>query len=408
MSTPGITIIGAGLAGLTLGRCLRARGIAPCILERFSSKPRFNYGITLYPWAYKPLLKLLQMDEAKFVQEVSIDAFGDIIGSAHEEDASSSNPDAVRCHRGSLELLLREGLNIKWNHAVTNIKGSQPDILIQTKKNGSLQSTMLIACDGVHSQIHELLPRSNELKVLPYAVFNGRRTLPIEEYERLFKPYMDRLGSMAIRVGTVRLRITLNAYNISSVDLGYEYSRPAHENDPISNLDRPISGASQIPAEFYSELEQLKDLEPPFTGIFDSEEVRKDKIVHWLMRSRVVPLELCHNLASRGILLIGDTAHTMPILGGEGANLAIQDAFDLAECIAQDPQDLRGFYEETRYSDWTHTVAESERRLNDMHSGAKEQYEEAGAQNQDIEAKAKSISSASVLEDALNKLRGQP
>ncbi|KAL8717184.1 MAG: hypothetical protein Q9225_005546, partial [Loekoesia sp. 1 TL-2023] len=63
MSPNPITIVGAGLAGLTLGRCLRQYGIATVVLERVSSSPTYNYGITLYPWAFRPLLNILQIDE---------------------------------------------------------------------------------------------------------------------------------------------------------------------------------------------------------------------------------------------------------------------------------------------------------------------------------------------------------
>lgn len=45
MSPNPITIVGAGLADLTLGRCLRQYGIATVVLERVSSSPRYSYGI---------------------------------------------------------------------------------------------------------------------------------------------------------------------------------------------------------------------------------------------------------------------------------------------------------------------------------------------------------------------------
>jgi 2-polyprenyl-6-methoxyphenol hydroxylase-like FAD-dependent oxidoreductase len=88
------------------------------------------------------------------------------------------------------------------------------------------------------------------------------------------------------------------------------------------------------------EVGKLPELEHPFSDAFDVEYMRGDRILHWLMRDTLVPLDDLTRLAERRILLIGDAAHAMPILGGDGANATILDAVELAECIAR--QDLDG------------------------------------------------------------------
>lgn len=77
----------------------------------------------------------------------------------------------------------------------------------------------------------------------------------------------------------------MNDSSGSQVNLCYTYSRPAKENnDPSHKPDRPIPGVTDIPEEFYEELAALQGLEPPFKVIFDAEEVRGDRVMHWLMQ----------------------------------------------------------------------------------------------------------------------------
>ena len=58
MTQSTINIVGAGIGGVTLGRCLLKRGISSVLYERMSSSRRHGYGITLHSSAYQPLLKV--------------------------------------------------------------------------------------------------------------------------------------------------------------------------------------------------------------------------------------------------------------------------------------------------------------------------------------------------------------
>jgi 2-polyprenyl-6-methoxyphenol hydroxylase-like FAD-dependent oxidoreductase len=74
MSPQPLTIIGAGLAGVTLGRALLERGIPVVLYDRATSAPRHGYGISLHASTYRPLLNMLKMDEQTFRQNVAVDA----------------------------------------------------------------------------------------------------------------------------------------------------------------------------------------------------------------------------------------------------------------------------------------------------------------------------------------------
>ncbi|KAL9014992.1 MAG: hypothetical protein Q9180_008908, partial [Flavoplaca navasiana] len=338
MSPNPITIVGAGLAGLTLGRCLKQYGIAAVVLERVSSSPRYNYGITLHPWAFQPLLKVLRMDEGLFREKLAIDSMRQGKGEISEDAlAPALNTDlgTFRCHRGRLEKLLQEGQDIRWEHTVQSITASSQGIVVQLKDAKPLDTDVLIGADGVHSQTRKCLAPDIELKVLPFVVFNGKRQFTRAEYQKTIEPKLGPQTVVHERHGDIVLEISINEYTPKHVDVSYTYSRPARENDPLHKPDRAIPGATDIPEEFYSELEDLKDLHQPFNTVFDAAKVRRDRVLHWLMRSTLGRAAEVDRLAKKGVLLVGDAVHAMPILGGEGANNAMKDGVDLARHIVE-------------------------------------------------------------------------
>lgn len=374
MSPYPITIVGAGLAGLTLGRCLKHHGIAAVVLERVASSPRHNYGITLHPWAFRPLLNILQMDEGLFRESLAIDSMRGGKGEVSEgalAPAINTDLGTFRCHRGRLERLLQEGQDIRWDHTVQNVKASSQGVVVQLKDAQPIDAEILIGTDGVHSQVRKSLAPEIELKVLPFVVFNGKRQFTKAEYQALFEPTLGTRTIVHERHDDIILEISINEYIPTHVEVSYTYSRPAREDDPLHRPDRAIPGATDIPEAFYNELEDLGDLQQPFSIVFEAAEVRKDRVLHWLMRSTLgSPAEVDH-LAKQGVLLVGDAVHAMPILGGEGANNAMKDGVDLAQHIVNHGTGSLQEFADARHETWKKGVEESERRLGEMHGQAK-------------------------------------
>ena len=372
---PPITIAGAGIAGLTLGKSLAQKGIPTLLLERSTSAPKHNYGITLQPWAYRPLLPILNLDEPSFRKKVAVDA------SRHGTGLISSNklctgvttsPGSFRVHRGRLESLLREGLDIRWQHEIQRIETSthehdQP-LKIHFTDNPPLETTLLIGADGPHSQIRKSLAPNIELKVLTYVVYNGKRTLTIAEYDRIVGNEM-RDTIMQSRLGDVVLEIAINDTTDEHVCLSYTYSRPVQSpDDTLYNPNRGVTDSTTIPAEFFAEIENLRDLMPAFAEIFDVEKVRKDRLLHWLMRTTLCTPNDGERLAERDVVLVGDAGHAMPILGGEGANVATIDGIELAEHLAANGVDVIKMFASGRFEVWKKGVEDSEQRIAEMHS----------------------------------------
>lgn len=68
---------------------------------------------------------------------------------------------------------------------------------------------------------------------------------------------------------------------------------------------------------------------------------------------------------------MGDAVHAEPILGGEGANIAIEDALRLAALLSEKGHGpLSRFYWE-RQDIWRRSVSKSKARISSMHGTAR-------------------------------------
>ena len=363
MSSPQkIIIAGAGLGGLVLAHCLRAKNVPVTILEKASSPPRFNYAITLHRSVYHRLFPILQTHEAGFLEECSI-------GMAETQRGLAITAKEFRCNRGRLEGVLRKGLDIRWEQCLKGLQMISPGISLHLENGSKIECDTLVGADGVHSLIRKSFFPNSDPHVLPYVVFNGRRSITIEDYQPGLQLHMAVQAVIQALHGNVLFQMYINKYTPTAVHLGYTYSRPARHNDPLHRPDRLTTGADSIAEEFYAELSQYgqKQLGPGFAEVFDSEKARQDRVLHWLMRSTVVRLEDIQYLADRGIWLIGDAAHPMPILGGEGANQVITDAIDLAKHLPNVSKSDNSQFLEERHRRWQGAVQESQRRLSEMH-----------------------------------------
>lgn len=367
---PPIAIIGAGLSGLTLGLCLKHKGIAAIVYDRATSSPRYNYGIVLHASTYRPLLSILHMDEKTFREKLAVNAQQGGTGSLSGTN-SPAPADAFRCHRGRLEALLGKDLSISWDKRLKDLQlASQSKELTASFDDGySLKTRCLIGCDGPHSMTRQSLSSAMRLEVLPYVVFNGKRHISYAEYMKTVHDYMQNGVLTQAHKGEILLEISVDDISKSHVNLSYTFSRPARENnDPLHKPNRAIAGATDIPEEFYEELAALHDLEPPFKGIFDTEKVRDDRVLHWLMRIVMPDQNEAQRLAKHDVVLIGDAVHATPILGGEGANMAIRDGIDLAQHIDTHGIDAFEAFSNSKFPVWKESVDNSRRMIENLHT----------------------------------------
>lgn len=346
--------MGAGIGGLTLARCLLQRGIRAVLYEKASTNPRHTYAITLQPASYRPLLKVLNIDESTFTKRVAVDAGIGGAGSINPEGYGYRNlePSSFRVHRGKLEDLLREGLDVRWEHTLQNIKMHE-GLILEFANGQSAIVDVVVGLEGPHSVIRKQFLPSEHPDILSYVAFNGKRRIPRAVFDDVYASAFKNTTVLEVRHGDIVLNISINEATQDLVSISWVYSRPARgSSDALHKPNRPNAAAKDIPKEFFTEVGDLKELAQPFVDVFDVEKLRNERILHWLMRSIFIRKSEVQQLGQRGIVLMGDAAHAEQIIGGGGANAAIDDGMSFAEWIVEKgTADIAGWYDKI-YGTW--------------------------------------------------------
>lgn len=375
MAQQPISIIGAGIGGLTLARCLLKHGIPAVLYERMPSTPRHSYGVTLHASSYRPLLKVLEIDEWTFKRRIAVD--GAIGGGGKINPRALVRPgdidaDSFRAHREKLERLLREGLNVQWEHALEKVEEGPSGMSLHLNGGQKVDSSVIIGVDGPHSNTRKSLSPDTPLEVLPFVAFNGKRRVKKALWDSVYAPHMQDSTMIELKRGEVVMNIQVNEEMGDLVSISWVYSRPAHNgSDPLYRPNRPVSGATDIPDEFYDEIGALENLEQPYREVFDKEKLQMERVLSWLMRTVEVKLEELQELAKKGVFFMGDAVHAEPIIGGEGANAAIRDGVSLAECISTNgTEGIRAWYD-AQYPGWEASIRKSEKAIAETHGDLK-------------------------------------
>lgn len=365
-----VSIIGAGFSGLVLGQCLRRRNIPAVIYERSTSDLRNNYGITLYNSTYRPLLESLEINEDEFKRQIAVH---------HPETHELVSDDRrLRVNRAALTRVLRKDLDIQWEHKLSDISASASSRSAVFKvgdKDETRDYSLLIGTDGAHSATRSLLnlPTSVfDLKVLPYIVFNGKRRIPYSNLPPGLLDCFTNPDGITHAQGHALLTIKADFWDPEKqvVAVSYTLSRVAGEKDqPL--LDRNIRDSESLAKHFIEEVAVLGQTPEPFRQVFNPDTMSEDRLLHWLMRSSLLESKGAEDMVvSKGVMLLGDAAHTQQILSGNGANLAIVDAIELAKYInSSGGLDNATAYLNARAQAWVEGTQEAEQSLQDSYAG---------------------------------------
>lgn len=340
-----VTILGAGIAGLAVARALAMRGAAVTVLEQADAIREVGAGIQISP------------NGAVVLRALGLGAALDAAGTAAEAVTLIDGPtgdkvlrldlrgrDYRYLHRADLIALLLDGaieagvdLRLLQRVEEVDLSGARPRLT--TAQGDRIDADILIAADGLHSVVR------SALNGVAKPVFTGQVA-----WRALLAATPGESAVAEVHMGPGRHLVTYplrrgTRRNIVAVE---ERSRWAEEGWSIRADPMELRIAFQgFAPRVRGWLEEVEDVH--LWGLFRH--------------------PVAQNWHGGRCVILGDAAHpTLPFLA-QGANMALEDAWVLAHCLAthDEPQAAFGAYQQARAARCARIVEASSRNARAYH-----------------------------------------
>ncbi|MGW1097826.1 FAD-dependent oxidoreductase [Streptomyces sp. NPDC002455] len=327
-STTPVTIIGAGLGGLTLARVLHVHGIAATVYESDPSAAARTQGGQLdihEEDGQRALADAGLTEEFLAIIHAGADAARvldqdgklllDIPG-----EGSMTRPEVLR---GDLRQILLDSLpegTVRWGRKVSGVRPLSDGRHEVTFTDGAtVTSELLVGADGAWSRVRPLLSDAK-----PSYIGTTFVETYLHDVDRRHAATAAAVGEGAMYALAPGKGIVAHREAGNVLHTYVELNRSA-EWIADTDFTDPAAAGARIAAEFEGWAPELTAL------ITDGGTAPVARMIHTLPdghRWDRVP----------GVTLIGDAAHLMPP-SGDGANLAMYDGAELGKAIAAHPRD---------------------------------------------------------------------
>ncbi|WP_439104733.1 FAD-dependent oxidoreductase [Celeribacter marinus] len=310
-----IAILGAGVAGLATARALALRGAQVTVYEQAPEITEVGAGLQVTPNGVAVLRGLGLDPAAHAMRSTGVRLIDGYMGAQILHlDFAKHKPDAafLLFHRADLIDLLHQGardvdVRVMVSHAVTALHGDRDGVTVEFADGTTARHSIVIGADGLHSIVRPML--NGPAKPFFTGQTAWRATVPAlgdEDPAAMVHVAAGRhVVSYPLRGGTM-MNIVAVEERADWTDEGWH-----HTGDPVEMMTHFANFCPGIKA-LLSRVETVSRW-----GLF-----RHPVAARW---------------HSDRTALVGDAAHpTLPFLA-QGANMALEDAWVLADCLGKLP-----------------------------------------------------------------------
>ncbi len=332
-----VLIAGAGIGGLAAALACAQRGMDVTVLEAAKEFGEVGAGIQLGPNAMKVIAALgLEKDVLQMASlpEAIVIA-----------DAVSGKPisrmllgDAVRqkygqayvsMHRADLHTILlsaarASGVQLHTHQTLQNYEHSA-QYICRRDTNIDQKFDVLVGADGLWSKVRAQMLTDDAPHATGHAAF--RALLPAQSVpEALRTPHVRTWWARDVHVVSYPLRGG-NLWNLVV----------------LAQMPNSHQEGWSLSAKHQDVMRLFKRTEPPLQALLDAGGAQQNGWNRWNLFDRI-PLKAAH-MAQGRVALLGDAAHPMLPYLAQGAAMALEDAWTLAQCLSQHdaPQALQAY-----------------------------------------------------------------
>ena len=293
-----IAILGGGIAGLSLGCTLLKEGIPAVIFEKMSEETSHGAAISLSSNALRLLDRLDIYNDLRNKSFIHSKA---TIQGPKKSICSFNTPEVLTTRRQTLMTLLHSrfkslGGDINFDHTLINFDAKKSELTFSNNKKYSFKH--LAACDGIRSSIRDSFFQANQNpKYSGYSAWRG-------------------IGKSALK-----------KINFALGPGGHVVSYPINNDGDVSFV--AVRKEDFQFKESWKELGSLSNLLQDFS-IYDSRIFPELKAEEPLYKWGIYIRPPLQSMTAKNITLVGDAAHPMVPFLGQGACMAIEDAYSFA------------------------------------------------------------------------------
>ncbi len=326
MTNKKVAIIGGGPGGLTLARLLQMQGVAVQVYERDVNRSARVQGATLNLNADSGLLAihkagLIEPFQAAFRPGADTLRLVDQYGNIRLDDSGAGEDVMPEIDRGPLRELLLNSLHdgtVVWDRQFSHLERDRDGVVISFKNGTTARADIVVAADGANSKLRSyvtsLQPLYAGVTIVEGAVDDVQTVMP--QLHQMLNG-----GKICVLADEKTLFVILKGDGSVAFYTGHKTSESwARDQGPdFSNNDEVVAWFQR----------EFTGWDPMWTELFRH-------------ASKFVPRpQYCAPLdqtwaALPDLTLLGDAAHVMPPYAGEGVNMAMLDAVELADCLVSD------------------------------------------------------------------------